>query len=154
MTIYIVDHAGLSPARSSYRPFQVSASSLRAMPLNCVPLAEPLRAKYGLWWRGSLNRLRTTAAWSTAPQPAKLCSMMPSADLPEGLTPEPRPSADHRWNAGDWEFDAALQATNRRAVQYTLCHQVDNAADAARLAVAGDPAGSGIRPRRSRGKSL
>ncbi|MEA1606147.1 hypothetical protein [Pseudomonas spirodelae] len=60
-------------------------------------------------------------------------------DLPEGLTTERRPSADHRWSGNGWAFDAALQAANHSALQLSLCEQVDTAADAARNTVAGDP---------------
>lgn len=60
-------------------------------------------------------------------------------ELPEGLTLEPRPSPDHLWNGSSWAFDADLQAINRKALQATLCQQVDTAADTARAAVAGDP---------------
>lgn len=60
-------------------------------------------------------------------------------DLPEGLTREPRPSADHLWDGSAWAFDADLQTANLGALQLSLCEQVDTAADAARRAVAGDP---------------
>lgn len=60
-------------------------------------------------------------------------------DLPEGLTTERRPSADHSWSGNAWAFDAALQAANRLALSASLCSAIDTAADAARRAVAGDP---------------
>lgn len=60
-------------------------------------------------------------------------------ELPSGLTVAPRPSADHLWTGSDWALDQALQAANRLALQTSLCTQIDNAADAARRAVAGDP---------------
>jgi hypothetical protein len=60
-------------------------------------------------------------------------------ELPEGLTSEPRPSADHIWNGSAWVFDAALQAANLQAVQASLCQQIDATADTARARVAGDP---------------
>lgn len=59
--------------------------------------------------------------------------------LPEDLTTEPRPSADHRWSGSAWAFDAELQAANREALLASLCQSIDTAADAARRAVAGDP---------------
>lgn len=60
-------------------------------------------------------------------------------ELPEGLTTEARPSADHRWSGNAWAFDAALQASNRTALSAQLCQAVDAAADAARAKVAADP---------------
>lgn len=60
-------------------------------------------------------------------------------ELPEGLTTEPRPSPDHGWTGSAWAFDAAVQASNRLALQNALCASVDAAADAARHTVAGDP---------------
>lgn len=60
-------------------------------------------------------------------------------ELPDGLTSEPRPSADHAWNGSAWQLDAALQAANIDALQRSLCQQIDSAADNARRAVAGDP---------------
>lgn len=60
-------------------------------------------------------------------------------DLPEGLTTERRPSADHSWSGNAWAFDAELQTANRLALSASLCESVDTAADAARRAVAGDP---------------
>ena len=60
-------------------------------------------------------------------------------ELPEGLTIEPRPSADYRWTGSAWALDAELQAANLLALQSNLCTQIDTAADAARRAVAGDP---------------
>lgn len=59
--------------------------------------------------------------------------------LPEGLTTQRRPSADHRWVHGAWEVDQELVAANREALVAALCFNVDAAADAARAAVAGDP---------------
>lgn len=38
-------------------------------------------------------------------------------DLPEGLTTEPRPSADHAWNGLTWAIDPALQAANQATAQ-------------------------------------
>lgn len=60
-------------------------------------------------------------------------------ELPEGLTSEPRPSADHQWTGSAWAFDAALQTANLLALQASLSQQIDTAADAARRAVVGDP---------------
>ena len=60
-------------------------------------------------------------------------------ELPEGLTIEPRPSADHLWTGDAWVLNAALQTANRQTLQTSLCTQIDTAADAARRAVAGDP---------------
>ncbi|MFY1021510.1 hypothetical protein [Ectopseudomonas khazarica] len=59
--------------------------------------------------------------------------------LPEDLTTEPRPSADHRWSGSAWAFDAELQAANQQALLASLCQSIDTAADLARRAVAGDP---------------
>lgn len=60
-------------------------------------------------------------------------------ELPEGLTSEPRPSADHQWTGTSWVLDAALQAANLLELQASLRQQIDAAADTARRAVAGDP---------------
>lgn len=38
-------------------------------------------------------------------------------DLPEGMTTEPRPSADHAWNGLTWAIDPALQAANQATAQ-------------------------------------
>jgi len=59
--------------------------------------------------------------------------------LPEGLTSEPRPTADYQWTGAAWALDATLQAANLLALQAGLCTQIDAAADTARRAVAGDP---------------
>lgn len=59
--------------------------------------------------------------------------------LPEGLTTEPRPSADHVWNGNTWVLDADLIASNRAALTVSLCDRIDTAADTARARVAGDP---------------
>lgn len=60
-------------------------------------------------------------------------------DLPEGLTSEPRPSADYIWTGVAWTLDPELKAANLLALQARLCTQIDTAADAARRTVAGDP---------------
>jgi hypothetical protein len=60
-------------------------------------------------------------------------------ELPEGLTTEPRPTQDCRWDSTGWVLDANLKATNRLALTAELCQQIDSAADTARRAVAGDP---------------
>lgn len=59
--------------------------------------------------------------------------------LPEGLTSTPRPSADHSWKASQWQLDPVLQTANAAKRLSALCGDIDTAADAARLAVAGDP---------------
>ncbi|MBA1184500.1 hypothetical protein G7000_05405 [Pseudomonas stutzeri] len=59
--------------------------------------------------------------------------------LPEGLTTEPRPSADHGWNGQAWAIDPELVMSNRAALTVTLCTRIDTAADTARARVAGDP---------------
>lgn len=59
--------------------------------------------------------------------------------LPNDLTRTPRPSADHAWTNGGWAFSSELQSANRQAQSQSLCSQVDQAADIARRAVAGDP---------------
>ncbi|WP_421684479.1 phage tail protein [Stutzerimonas urumqiensis] len=59
--------------------------------------------------------------------------------LPPGLTLQPRPSPDHRWIAESWQIDPELRAANREALEIILCTRIDTAADAARMAVAGDP---------------
>lgn len=59
--------------------------------------------------------------------------------LPSDLTSTPRPSADHAWANGGWAFSSDLQSANRQAQSQALCNQVDQAADIARRAVAGDP---------------
>lgn len=60
-------------------------------------------------------------------------------ELPEGLTSEPRPSADHQWTGAAWAFDAELHAANLLTLQASLSQQIDTAADTARAQVAGDP---------------
>lgn len=60
-------------------------------------------------------------------------------ELPDGLTTEPRPSADHVWAGGEWVVDEALRAANRQAMLLSLCNSIDTTADRARLQVAGDP---------------
>lgn len=52
--------------------------------------------------------------------------------LPEGLTCEPRPTPSHRWDAGNWVFDEALEQQNQEAAVNELTREVDMAADAAR----------------------
>lgn len=52
--------------------------------------------------------------------------------LPEGLTSEPRPTPSHRWDAGNWVFDEALEQQNQEAAVNELTREVDMAADAAR----------------------
>ncbi|MDR7024233.1 hypothetical protein [Pseudomonas peli] len=59
-------------------------------------------------------------------------------ELPEGLTTEAQPSADHLWLGNAWAFDESLQARNRLALSAQLCQSVDASADAARSKVAGD----------------
>jgi hypothetical protein len=59
--------------------------------------------------------------------------------MPADLTRTPRPSADHVWADGGWAFSSELQSANRQAQTQSLCNQVDQAADIARRAVAGDP---------------
>lgn len=59
--------------------------------------------------------------------------------LPAGLTHVARPSTDHSWQSNKWQLDPTLQAANANALRRELCAQIDTAADAVRLAVAGDP---------------
>jgi hypothetical protein len=60
-------------------------------------------------------------------------------ELPEGLTTEPRPTQDYRWDSTGWVLDVNLKAANRLVLTTGLCQQIDSAADTARRAVAGDP---------------
>jgi hypothetical protein len=60
-------------------------------------------------------------------------------ELPEGLTSQPRPTQDYRWDSAGWVLDADLQAVNHQALTIGLCKQIDTTADSARRAVAGDP---------------
>ncbi|WP_313279814.1 hypothetical protein [Stutzerimonas balearica] len=59
--------------------------------------------------------------------------------LPDGLTTQPRPTADHSWVANSWQIDPELRTANRTALVITLCTRVDATADTARARVAGDP---------------
>lgn len=140
MTIYIADHAGAltGPVELPTIPGIGVQLASNAIELES-PLAEPSAGKVWALVEGQPQQVtdHRGVVYSTSTGEALQHDAL--GDLPEGLTPEPRHSADHRWNNGCWEFDAALQATNRQAVQAMLCQQVDNAADAARLEVAGDP---------------
>lgn len=59
--------------------------------------------------------------------------------LPDGLTSQPRPGPEYVWTVGGWEYSATLAAEIRQNLSASLCTKIDQAADAARRAVAGDP---------------
>ena len=139
MHIYIADNAGVlsGPVELPVIPgigIQVPSNAIQL----AAKLAKPAEGK--AWalvggqpqqladHRGTVYRTDTGAA----EQHATL------GNLPEGLTTEPRPSADHSWSGNAWAFDATLQTANRQALSVNLCQSVDTAADAARAAVAGD----------------
>ncbi|MCW3482123.1 hypothetical protein OL229_21615 [Neisseriaceae bacterium JH1-16] len=67
-------------------------------------------------------------------------SQAPLGQTPDELTatPLPRPSAAHIWQDDCWSFDPERQTALLAELQASLCQSVDAAADAARLAVAGD----------------
>jgi len=140
MHIYIADNTGIltGPIELPVIPgigIQVPSNAIQL----AAKLANPAAGK--VWalvdgqpqqladHRGTVYRTDT----GTAEQYAAM------GELPEGLTTEARPSADHRWSGNGWVFDAALQAVNRLALSASLCLAIDTAADAARHTVAGDP---------------
>jgi len=60
--------------------------------------------------------------------------------MPDDLTatPLPRPTAAHVWQNDAWALDPTLQAALLVSAKAAHCQAIDAAADAARLAVAGD----------------
>ena len=140
MSIYIADPAGAltGPVELPTIPGIGVQLPSNAIELE-APLAEPAAGKAWALVEGQPQQVadhRGEVYDTSTGAPQQHDAL---GDLPEGLTPEPRPSADHRWSAAGWQFDAALQAANRQAMQANLCQQVDTAADTARRAVAGDP---------------
>ena len=140
MYIYIADNAGVltRPIELPVIPgigIQVPGNGIQL----AAKLANPSAGKVWALVDGQPQQLtdHRGTVYSTATGAEQQHAEL--GELPEGLTTEPRPSADHSWSGNAWGFDAALQTANRLALSASLCESVDTAADAARRAVAGDP---------------
>ncbi|SFT49137.1 hypothetical protein [Pseudomonas marincola] len=140
MYTYIADSAGVltGPAELPVTPglgIQVPSNAFQL----AIELAQPAAGCVWVLVDGKPQQLADhrgtvySAVTGAAEQHTEL------GELPEGLTTEQRPTADHSWTGSSWAFDASKQATNRLALSVSLCETVDAAADAARLKVAGDP---------------
>lgn len=140
MYFYIADNAGVltGPVELPVIPgigIQVPSNAIQL----AAKLAKPAAGKVWALVDGQPQQLadRRGTVYSTATGAEQQHTEL--GELPEGITTEPRPTADHSWSGNAWAFDAALQASNRTALSAQLCHTVDAAADTARAKVAGDP---------------
>ena len=140
MHIYIADNAGVltGPVELPVIPglgIQVPSNAIQL----AAKLANPAVGKVWALMDGQPQQLvdHRGTVYRTSTGEAEQHNAL--GELPEGLTTEARPSADHLWLGNAWAFDAALQASNRLALSAQLCQSVDAAADAARAKVAGDP---------------
>lgn len=143
MDIYVahpVTREYLGPSSADPDPLEDGAWLIPAHAYLDAPPAVPAgqaarRSEDGSAWQLIADHRGTVYSTATgaAQQHAELGA------LPEGLTSEPRPSADYQWTGAAWVLDAALQAANLLALQASLSQQIDTAADTARAQVAGDP---------------
>lgn len=113
------------------------------MPGNAIVLENELPAAaedhFWVWVDGQPKQLADSRGTAYRTDTGEAVQHDQLGPLPAGLTILPRPSPDHRWIAESWQIDPELQAANREELVVSLCNQVDTAADAARMAVAGDP---------------
>ncbi|MDA7086510.1 hypothetical protein PH586_08980 [Pseudomonas sp. SA3-5] len=130
----------LGPTNADPDPLEEGAWLIPAHAYTDAPPDAPTgqaaqRSEDGSAWQ-LVNDQRGTV-YSTATGAAQQHTEL--GELPDGLTSEPRPSADYQWTGSTWALDAELQAANLLALQASLCTQIDGAADTARAQVAGDP---------------
>jgi len=126
MHIYIADNTGVLTG-----PVQlpVIPGIGIQLPSNAIQLADPLAEppRNHVWallseqpeqvpdYRGTVYRTDTGAEQ----QHSEL------GDLPEGLTREPRPNADHAWLGEQWTLDPVLQSANAVAARKLLQADID-----------------------------
>lgn len=139
MTIYITDQAGVlnGPVELPVIPGVGAQVPSNAIELPAL-LAEPDAGYVWAMVEGRPQQLPDNRGTVYSTTTGEATQYEQLGALPAGLTVEPRPSADHRWNGQAWIFDAELAATNREVLAGNLGARIDSAADAARSAVVGD----------------
>lgn len=126
MHIYIKDAAGVL---SGPVELPVIPGIGKQMPGNSIQLAEPLPepAQGHVWVLGGEHPEQLPdyrgRVYDTATGAERQHTEL--GDLPEGLTREPRPSADHAWLGEQWELDPVLQAENAASARKLLQADID-----------------------------
>lgn len=97
----------------------------------------PAHHEDGTWrivadWRG-------VPLWSTSDGKPLTISALGVSPAEIGATDQPCPSPTHAWENGTWVENAGRKAELLAKTKSALCLEVDAVADAARLAIAGDP---------------
>ncbi|MBU0809604.1 MAG: DUF4376 domain-containing protein [Gammaproteobacteria bacterium] len=126
MYMYIVENAGVLTGPVE---LPVTPGIGIQMPSNAIQLAEPLAepARNHVWallgeQPEQLPDYRGTV-YDTASGAEQHYNEL--GDLPEGLTREPRPSADHAWAGEQWAIDPVLQAANAAKARKLLQADID-----------------------------